>query len=93
MTPEPDGKALSDYEHDVLSELEWQLEQRDPGLRLVAGLFLIAVGAVLALVAFTVFEAVAIGGLAMMGIGLGVGVVPGVHRLRKRVNTDQSGRA
>jgi hypothetical protein len=78
----PEWDALSEWEQDILHELDWEIGPGDPGLRLLIGVLATAVGAVATLVSFTFSLVVAVVGMTIMGLGVGAGVVPGVLALR-----------
>jgi energy-converting hydrogenase Eha subunit H len=91
MTVNPDWDALSEWERDILRELDWEVNSSEHAFQLFVGAFLTAVGAVLALVAFTFSLVVALVGIVTMGLGIGLGVVPGL-RARKGMDTRRNRR-
>jgi hypothetical protein len=100
MNVYPDGEALSDWERQILDEMEQQFDMSDPDL--VALLFeeeplplyalaasLIAAEAAVALAALTVAMAATMAGLATMGTTLWVTSVhatPGLRTTPGRAN-------
>ena len=89
MNPDPDEGLLSDWEREILHELEWEIETTDPDLAAVfhlleqhgpaiAGVMPSAVGAMVALTAFSLTVVVTLAGLATMGMGLGLALFPTV---------------
>jgi hypothetical protein len=80
----PEWDALSEWERDILEDLDWEIRPGDPGLRILIGALATAVGAVATLVSFTFSLVIAVVGMAIVGLGVGAGVVPGVLALRSR---------
>src|SRR5438309_9790632 len=93
MTVYPDGEALSDWERQILDEMEQDFEvggrrpltllvHDDPRPLYVLAASLVAAEAALTLAALTVSLAAAVAGLATMSIGTTIWVTS-VHRDRR----------
>ena len=80
MTMNPDENA-------ILAELDWDPRTRDPVFRLLVGAGLCAAGGIFVLLTFTFSILLAMVGLGTMGLGIGAGVVPGLHALVKRISS------
>jgi hypothetical protein len=94
MTMYPDGEALSEWEWQILEDLEWEMEMSDsqmsgallsqdgPTPPPVLAAWLVAAEAVVALAAVTVSLAGAMAELATLGARMWVAAVPTARALR-----------